>query len=207
MKKALLLLVVSVFCIQCGVNQQIKQLKALEKCKYQIVSADSVFLANTDISKIINTNGFNLENAPGLAFAFLQRKIPLKARINLQISNPGSSPAGINEFEYIVMIKDQEITKGIIDHKIEIPANGGTTVVPIKIDQNIYPLLASAQNRNSLVNFFSSEAEEKAQITLKIKPSIGLGGEKIQYPGFIDIKKEISNKQLVSSLKGINWGS
>jgi len=201
MKKALILIIIAIVCVQCGVNQQIKQMQALENCKYQITSADSIYLANTDISKMINSNGFNLESAPGLAFAFLQRKIPLKARLNLQITNPGKSEAGINEFEYKVMIKDQEITNGRIDQKVTIPANGGVTIVPIIIDQNIYPLLSKASNRNALVNFFSNEAEEKTMVTLKIKPSIGLGGEKIQYPGFVDIKKEVSNKQLISSIR------
>ena len=122
MKKALLLVLIAVVFTQCGVNQQIKQMKALENCKYQLASADSIYLGNTDISKIINTDGFDLENAPGLAFAFLSRNLPFKARLNLQITNPGNTVAGINEFEYIVMIKDQEITNGRIDQQITIPA-------------------------------------------------------------------------------------
>ena len=203
MKKAFLLIFIALVGAGCGFNQQINQLKALEHCKYHITSADSIFLANTDVSRMINTDGFNLESAPGLAFAFLQRRVPLKAKINLQITNPGRSTAGINEFEYVVMIKEQEITKGSIDQKITIPANGGVTVVPITIDQNIYPLLAKASNRKALVDFFSSQAEEKTTITLKIKPSIGIGGEKVQYPGFVDIKKDVSNKELVASLRAI----
>lgn len=203
MKRVFLFIIIAIITTHCGVNQQIKQMQALEKCKYQITSADSIFLANTDVSKMISTSGFNLESAPGLAFAFLQRKVPLKARLNLRIINPGKAVAGINEFEYIVMIKDQEITNGRIDQKVTIPGNGGVTMVPIVIDQNIYPLLSKSSNRNALVDFFSSKAEEKTTVTLKIKPSIGLGGEKIQYPGYVDIKKEITNKQMISAIRDL----
>jgi hypothetical protein len=190
--------------VSCGINQQVDQLKALEKCKYQIASADSIYLANTDISKLISDKRFNLAAAPGLAFALLQQNVPFKARLNLQIINSGNNIAGINEFDYKVLIKDHEITSGRINQKITIEPKGGITTVPVKINSNIYPLLANSQNRKALADFLSSDSIKTAIITFKIKPTLALGGQKIEYPGFINIDKEITNKTLLSYINDIH---
>lgn len=185
----------------CGINRQIDQMKALENCKYTIRSADSIFLANTDISKLIQNNKFNLESAPNFAIALLQQKLPLKARINLQIQNPGKETAGINEFDYQVLLEGKNLTQGTIDQKISIAPNGGSVVVPIQINQDIYPLLADAKNRKAAVDFLSSNAEKKAKVTLKIKPKIGVGNSQIELPGYFSIDKEISNKTILSAIE------
>ena len=198
MKKVYVIMLLAVLYSSCG---QIDQMKALEKCKYQILSADSIYLANTDVSRLIRNNRFSLESAPGIAFALLQQKLLLKARINLKIDNPGKKMAGINAFEYKVFLKNQELTTGYFDQQVTIEPNGGSTVVPIKINQDIYPLLANSENRRLLTDFLTSKEERKTIITLKIKPSLGIGNEKINYPGFISLDKEISNKMLLSLLK------
>ena len=201
MRTAISTLLILFMIAGCGINRQIDQMKALENCKYTIRSADSIFLANTDISKLIQNNKFNLESAPNFAIALLQQKLPLKARINLQIQNPGKETAGINEFDYQVLLEGKNLTQGTIDQKISIAPNGGSVVVPIQINQDIYPLLADAKNRKAAVDFLSSNAEKKAKVTLKIKPKIGVGNSQIELPGYFSIDKEISNKTILSAIE------
>lgn len=202
MKKSLIAALISLLIYSCGVNKQVDKLKALQNCKYQLISADSVFLANMDVNKIIKERSFNLSNAPNLAFAFLQQSVPLKANLIIQIKNPGKSVAGISGFEYKVMIKNQELISGIVNQNITIEPNG-TVNVPLRINKNIYSLLADSENRKAVTDFLKDDMEKKAIITLKLKPDLLVGGKKIQYPGFISMDKEISNKKLFSYLEDI----
>ena len=45
----------------CGINKQIGDLKAFEKCKYDLVSADSIYVANVKVSELIGKEGFDLK--------------------------------------------------------------------------------------------------------------------------------------------------
>ena len=185
----------------CGVKTQVSQLEALQNCDFKIKTVDSIYLASTPISKLYNKNGLDLSNAPSLAFSMLQQKLPLKARINLGITNSGSEDAGINAFEYIIMIADQELMNGFYDQAIKIPGNGGVVTVPFKIDKDIYPIMSKPENQKVLSSFFSSSKDTSVTVTVKIKPNIIVADKKVEYPGYIDIKRVLSNKELLPYLK------
>ncbi|KAA8481828.1 hypothetical protein BDE36_1872 [Arcticibacter tournemirensis] len=199
-KKLLFLFPALILLHSCGIDSQVKRLEALEGCTYSIVSADSVYLANTDISRLIRKKGFDLSGAPAVAFAFMQQTLPLKAVLRMKIENPGKDEAGINEFDYKIVLKGVELTSGSYNRKIVIAPEGGTADVALKIDSELYPILSNPEYQKAVTAFLSSEEEMKTIITLMIKPSFTIGNEKVSYPGYIDINKEVSNKQLLSFL-------
>ncbi len=198
MKKIFFLFLSLTLIYSCGIDNQVNRLKALEGCRYFIVSADSVYLANTHISRLVREKGFDISGAPAVAFAFMQQRLPLKALLRLKIENPGKDEAGINEFDYKIMLKGVELTSGSYDRKIVIKPEGGTADVALKIDSELYPILSNPDYQKAVTEFLSSKEERKTVITLKIKPSFTIGNEKVSYPGYIDIDKEISNKQLLT---------
>lgn len=200
MRIGILLFFIVLVVSSCQLKDQAEELQALKHCTYEIVSADSIYLSNINVSDLIKENKLDLINAPQLAFSYLQKKMPLNAVVNLKITNPGTQEAAINGFEYIALIKDTEITKGYFDKKISVPPNGGTTIVPVRIDQDVYPLISDPGNQSAVSDFFGSGEERKAVITLKIKPSIAIGSEMIKYPDYLTIDKSITNKRLLSYL-------
>ncbi len=185
----------------CGVETQVSQLEALQSCIFKVKTVDSIYLANTPIEKLYNKNGLDLSRAPSLAFSMLQQKLPIKARINLGVTNPGSEDAGINAFEYIIMIADQELMKGFYNQAIMVPGNGGEVTIPFKIDTDIYPIMSKPENQKLIADFFSASKDTSVLITVKIKPNIIVADKKVEYPGYIDIKKVLSNKELLPYLK------
>lgn len=201
MKRYLILLYSSLLFTACGVKEQADQLQALEKCTYEIVSADSIYIAGTDASQLISNQGLNLYHAPQLAFAYLQQKLPLKGILQLQITNPGTEEAGINQFEYKILIKDTELLNGFIDQKTTVAPNGGTTLVPIRVDRDIYPLLSNPEYQKAVNDFLTSATEKSFIVTFKIKPGIVIGTETIPFPDYISIDKEITNTSLIQYLK------
>jgi LEA14-like dessication related protein len=199
MKTLLAILLSALVLTGCGLNKQARQIEALEKCTYEINSADSIYLAGRDISQLVKNRTFELRNVPELALALFRKNIPLKARVNLTINNPTSSEAAINQFEYIVLIKNQEIANGFVNQKVSIQP-GGTTTVPVRVNSNIYSFLSNGKTMEEILDFVrggeSGASERKGVVTIKIKPTIDVGGKLVQYPGYITINKEVSSKIL-----------
>ena len=196
MKKYIFICILAFIASSCGVSRKID---ILEKCNYSIKSADSVFLAGKDISKLVKNKTFELSNVPGIALALFRKNIPLSANVKLSINNPTSKTASINQFDYIILIKGQELAAGSVDRKISVES-GATTIVPVQINSNVYSFLSNGKTMEELIAFMggaeSGPGEKKGLVTIKIRPSFMVGNKSIKYPGYISIDKELSSKIL-----------
>ena len=201
MKNIVLLLFVAVLFSACrSLNGQVDQIKALEKCKYEVSSVDSIYAANVNIRDIRGKEITDLLKAPRLALAIMRKNVPLKARVNLVINNPTNQLAAINQFEYKILIKTRELAGGFVNQKISISPNGGTTTIPIQINSNVYHILSDDKAMDAITDFLigsdDNDKERKGMVTIKIKPTLDFGNRQITYPGYITIDKEISSKNL-----------
>lgn len=178
----------------CGVSRKIN---LLEQCRYDIKSADSVYVAGRDITRQLKTGIFDLGSIPELAIGLLRKDIPLRARINLGINNPGTERIEINQFDYIILFKGQELVNGTTEQRIDINPEE-TTILPIMIRANIYSILSDKNTREEIFSYLGGandrENMPKSLISIKIRPSIRLGKKLIKYPGYITIDKELSSK-------------
>lgn len=197
-----LILIISVLslAISCTLDKQAKALRALEKCRYEFVSADSVFLAGTDVNKLIANGRVDVSQLPGVALGFLSRDIPLSGVLNVRITNPTNSLAGIRQFAYKIEVEGREVLDGVSDLPIEVPA-GETVVVPVKLRTNVYKFLSDRETLNKLLAFIQSarngSTDERVNLRFKIKPTMALGNKAINYPGYIDIDKEVDAEFLI----------
>ncbi len=201
MVKKLIFFGVIAALVGCGLDRQARELRALEKCRYEFVSADSVFLAGTDVNKLIADGRIDIGRLPGVAIGFLNRDIPLSGLLNIRITNPTSSLAGIRQFAYKIEVEGNEVIDGISDLPIEVPP-GETIVVPVKLRANVYKFLSDRQTLNNLLDFMQSArngADEQIKLTFRIKPTIALGNTQINYPGYININKQVDASFLVKN--------
>src|SRR5690606_4115972 len=141
---------------------------------------DSLFLAGTDINQIIKNGEVDISRLPGLALSFLNQQLPLHASLQLEVTNPTRNLAGIREFQYIIMIDNEEMIEGTSDLPISVEGNS-TAIVPVKINANIYKLVNNSNNLQKLLNLLNTENShqqiEPLQVTFKIKPTITLAGQ------------------------------
>lgn len=197
MKKLIVILFMAVFAASCGIDKQARQVEALEKCTYEINSVDSIFIAGRDVTQMIEEKTLELRNIPELALALMRKNIPLKAKVNLTINNPTANPAAINQFEYIVLIKDQELANGFVNEKVNVEP-GGTTTVPVRVNFNIYSFLSNGKTMDEILDFLrgaeNGAQEKKGVITIRIKPTIEVGNKLVKYPGYFTVNKEVSSK-------------
>ncbi|MDO7743927.1 MAG: hypothetical protein MUP99_09140 [Pedobacter sp.] len=199
MKSIIMICFAAITMAGCGVNKQAQQIKALEKCTYKVMSASNVTVGGADVKKMINMQDINLASLPGLAFGLLRKDVPLKARINMEITNPSSSLAAINEFEYKVLINKVDLANGFVNQMVSVEP-GQSVVVPVDITANVYQFISNAKVMSEISEFLKgggSGQERKGLVTLKIKPSIKVGNTLVKYPGFITIDKEVSSKILL----------
>lgn len=203
MKKGLVAIVLALPLLfsQCGVNKQISQAKTLGDCRYSIASADSVYLAGTDVRQFKKLEDINPARFPRLAAGLLTRNIPLDARINLDIVNPTNKLAGINQLEYRIVLAGQELFTGFLNQRIEVQPGGGKATVPVRLNANAYQLFTDPKTRDAfmqLVQNLSGAADaQPSKLTIRIKPTLDLGGKQVNYPGYITINQDVTNKILL----------
>jgi hypothetical protein len=190
MKKILFIGFIALIVSGCGVSRKIS---LLEQCRYDIKSADSVYFAGRDITRQIKTGTFDLGSIPELAIGLLRKDIPIRARLNFGINNPGSKAIEINQFDYIILFKGQELVNGTTDRRINISPDE-TTIVPIMIMANIYSILSDKNTRQEIFSYLrGANSSKNSLISIKIRPSIRVGNKLIKYPGYITIDKELNN--------------
>ncbi len=192
---------VAVLCSACGVNRQLAEAKALGDCKFNLTSADSISLAGLDVRQFRNLNELDLAKYPQIGLALLRRNVPLNARLNLQIENPTNRQAGINQLEYKVLLKGNELFNGFLNQRIEVAPGGGRVTVPIRLSANAYSLLTDDKTREAFVelvrNLAGAQTTKASRVTIKIKPTLALGNKAINYPGYITIDQDVTNKLLL----------
>lgn len=201
MKKiAFLALAILPFFGCTGLNKQVSQIKALEDCKYEISSVDSITVANVNVKEFLGKDKVDLIKMPRIALALLRKNVPLRGRVNLTINNPSDRLAAINQFEYKVLVKNREIAGGFVNQKIAVSPHGGTFTVPIHVNSNVYEVLSDDKAMDAVYDFIIGSGDEtkerKGNVTIKIKPTLDFGNRKIEYPGYITIDKEISSRNL-----------
>lgn len=200
MKNGLVYFILLISLSGCTINKQVREIKTLGECKFAISSIDKIDLSGTDVKKIIQTKEINLMNMPALALGFLTRNIPLNSSFILEITNPTKEKAAINQFDYQLFINQQELVEGTMNEQIEIPPHENISV-PLEFSFNIYKFLANDAIRKDIQDFIqaSGNGEVKhAQLTIKIRPSILIGGQLVKYPSFITIEKALDNKFLLN---------
>lgn len=179
----------------CDVNKQINEIKTLGKCEFAIASIEKIEVGGNDLKGIVQKGEINLANVPALALGFLSRNIPLKTNFILKITNPTENKAAINQFDYILLINQQQLVEGTIYDKIEVLPDQDV-FVPLEFSFNIYEFLANEAIRKDIQEFIkaSRSSETKtAHLTIKIKPGILIGKQLIKYPSFISIEKTLNN--------------
>ncbi|MGY4384776.1 LEA14-like dessication related protein [Pedobacter sp. UYP24] len=200
MKRFLMFSLLVIAVSGCGINRQAQQIKALEKCTYRITSAEEIFVGGTNVKKLFENQELNLSALPGLALGLLRKDVPLRTKLNLEIKNPSGEDAAINEFEYKILINNAQLAEGVVNQAVNVLA-GQSVVVPVNMDVNLYPFVSNSKVMAEIAEFMkggkNGGAEKKGILTLKIRPSIKVGGALVKYPGFITIDKEVSSKILL----------
>jgi LEA14-like dessication related protein len=189
---ALLLLFIAA---SCRVSDGTKEALALSRCEFRVASVENIRLAGMDIGNATSLQNLEMADIARLMSLLGEPSLMLTMQVNLQGRNPNATAAGISRLDYILFIDDVEITSGVLDKPVTLPA-GGMASIPVDLRIDLKKLL-QGKSLDAVLNFafnLSGNGNRPSRISAKLKPSISTGKKTITYPGYITVRAEFSGK-------------
>lgn len=173
----------------------LKEISTLGKCEFRVTTLEDPEIAGVDISQIRSFTDLNFVDMGIISSSFLRGDLPLSFTLNVEVRNPNPAMAALNGLEYLAFIDDVEVARGQLDRRIEIPANGGITTIPLRLSTDLIDILKK-DSRQALVNFglnLADAGNRPTRVSIKEKPTILVGAMEINYPGYFTVKHDFTS--------------
>lgn len=175
--------------------RSISQGKRLSKCEFRLESLQNIRLANVQIDKVKKLTDLNLLDAGKITLAFARNSsLPMDMTVNIEVKNPNSKTAGLNELKWILYIDDIKMAEGESKQRFEVPANG-SNILPLAVNLDLKKAL-QGKSRSALLKFAFNLAgfgKEATRVKVRAKPSFKVLGGTIRYPGYIKVTREFTS--------------
>jgi len=173
----------------------LNELIAFTKCEFRLHSLQQPAVCGIDISQKNSWSDFSFMEGQAIAGKLLQKSLPFDITVNIEVRNPGTSLAAVNAIQWIAFIDDLQVAQGILQERVEIPPSGGTNKIPLRIHADLIDYL-EGDNPRAMLNFalnLLNAGDQDSQVSLKIKPSVLIGTQEVQYPDYFTITKEFKS--------------
>jgi LEA14-like dessication related protein len=173
----------------------LKEVTAFGKCEFRTTTLEDPELAGVDVSRIQSFGDIGITDMAAITTAIMRGYLPLSFTLNLEARNPNPATAAMNRLEYLAFIDDVQVASGSLNDRIEIPANGGVTTIPLQLQTDLIEVL-SKDSRQALVNFglnLADAGNRPTRVSIKVKPTILIGGIELVYPGYFTVKYDFTS--------------
>lgn len=173
----------------------LKEMSTLGKCEFRLTTLVDPEIAGVDVSQIRSFTDMSLVDMGIISASFLKGTLPLSFTLNVEVRNPNPAMAALNRLEYLAFIDDVEVASGQLDRRIEIPANGGVTTIPLILNTDLINIMKK-ESRQALVNFglnLADAGNRPTRVSIKVKPTILVGAMEINYPGYFTVKHDFTS--------------
>jgi hypothetical protein len=187
---ASLILIIATFT-SCSVLQQTSEMKTFGKCEFRIESTRNMKLAGVNMQDKTTKSQLSLIDITKIGAAVASGSLPLTFELNIAAKNPNPGLAAMNKLDWILIIDDAEMTRGVLNQRVEIPANS-IAQFPVQINFDVMKSL-NGKSADALINFalnLAGTGTRPTRIKLKAKPTILIGTTPVEYPGYITIRQE-----------------
>ena len=189
-KKIFLIVLVTIGLTSCDVLQQMSQMANFAKCTFDFNSVNSVEMLGLNLRKGMTKSDLNVNQAIALTRALVNKSLPVTFNVNLDVTNPNSSPASMTKMDYILTLNDKRVIATTLDQTISVPANASNTVT-IPVSTDLFQLF-SGESADAIVNLafkLAGASSDPVNVGIKIKPYITVGGQQLAYPDYITMNK------------------
>lgn len=196
MRKLNIVTVIIIIAIAMVSCKQLQELTNLAKCDFKLKSVDNIQLAGVNIEKMQRLSQVNALDVVKLTSAYMSKNLPLNFNLNVDARNPNPTKAALTALDWILEIDNIEMTRGILNNRIEIAPNGGVSTIPMTMNFDLFKVL-TGKTKDAVLNFafnLSGNGSAPTRITLKARPTVMVGSIPIQYPGYISIKNTFVSK-------------
>lgn len=191
--KFLLGIILCTTLISCG---EIKQALQVVNCQYNLDGVVRPAIAGVSLSNITNPSQLSITDVAKIALAFTNKSFPLSLTVNVKATNPGNVAATIQQLDWAIDLEGQrDFLQGSVSQAINVPAGGGSTLIPFSINADLLKLI-SGETKDNLLNLALSIAnigESSSKVSIRVRPTVTIAGQPIS-TGFITLSKTISSK-------------
>lgn len=168
------------------------ELSSFSKCEFRMKSIKNTQLAGVDVQNIKSVSDLNFATMAKLTTTLSQGKMPVNFTLNIEAKNPNPTDAAINKIQWIALIDDKQAAEGVVNKRIEIPANNGTAVIPLDVSTDLTEVFSKDMGKKliDIALGLAGANDEPSRVTLKVKPTILVGPVEFDYPGYFNLSKE-----------------
>lgn len=169
--------------------QQVTSLANLANCEYSLKNVSNLTIGGVDIKGLKNGN-ISAGDIINLTSALVSKKVPMAMDVNVDVKNPTSNNAALTALDWIMDIDNTQFATGTNTNSYSIPSNT-TTAIPLNVNTDLYSMFSSngIESLKTFVKSFSNDGTS-SKVGLRIKPSLNVGGVKIQSPSYIKLEKK-----------------
>ncbi len=188
-KYFLLILLLFVFLSAC---QTLQMMQNFAKCEFRLAQIANINALGIDMTGKRSFSDFNLLDAGKVVQALAGNQFLLNFVANVEVRNPNAEPAGLNRMDWILMVDNKEVLNGTLNQAVSVPANNGTTVMPLQLSIDLKKIFANQSRDETLSLAFdlAQQGNNTTRLMLRVRPYINIGGTELAYPGYLNIKKD-----------------
>lgn len=188
-----LIIIVSLFTIQCSVYQTLTNISRLQ---FKVGTVNGFELNGISFSNKSKLSDFNAVDLLKLTSAFAGGSLPASFVLNVEAKNPNNGTGGykrtdatLQNFKWRLFLDDKETISGDIDQPITVPGTGEITVVPLRINIDLMKFFKD-KGYDSVINLalaLGGSNSSSSKITLFATPTVSSPFGNITYPGELKI--------------------
>ena len=190
MRKLLLFSAVILLISSCSVSKY----AAFTRCEFRLNSLQDLEVCNVKASEKESWSDFSYMQGQVVVDRLLKESFPFELTVNIEARNPGGKVAAVKSIQWIALIDEIQVAQGEVDHYIKITSDGGTGVIPLRLQIDLFDYL-KGDDPQSKLNFalnLIKEGKQDSKLSLKIRPSIRISGQEIRYSDYFRLSKEFS---------------
>jgi len=169
-------------------------MRTLADCEFRYEGLERAILAGVDVLRVAGAGDLEAGEAAVLFTALALGRLPLDLTVRVGVRNPNETAAAVNRLDWALLIDDIEMGAGVVTDRVEIAPRGGTAVVPVHFSTELVSAF-SGQSGESLIAFalnLAGGGDRPSRVTVRIKPTVTVGGKAVQVPGTITLNQEFS---------------
>lgn len=172
--------------------QTLQMMQNFAKCEFRLAQLSNVNALGIDMTGKRSFSDFNLLDAGKVVQALAGNQFLLNFVANVEVRNPNAEPAGLNRMDWILMVDNKEVLNGTLNQAVNVPANNGTTIMPLNLSIDLKKIFANQSRDETLSLAFdlAQQGNNTTRLMLRVRPYINIGGAELAYPGYLNIKKD-----------------
>jgi hypothetical protein len=176
-----------------GLAKQVGATKGFADCQFRLKSVREVSLHGVPAAELASLGQLALK----LGSAFNEEEFWLRFRLGIEVRNPNPMPASLNKVEWILLLDDVEMVRGVVDEKIQLPPGPiSIAELPIGIEVDLKKTF-SRQSMLALFNLavnFSGMGDKPTRLMARIRPTVEIAGMSYEFGNYIDVKHEFTSR-------------